>query len=72
MSTDSELLARIDERTNNIDKKLDAHISNHSQHLEDDKVEFKLIRDKQDFHNKVIYGALAIVGFIGFMAKFIK
>ena len=43
MSGDSELLARIDERTKNIDAKLDTHIGTMAGHILDDKKEWERI-----------------------------
>lgn len=43
----SELLGRIDERTKNMDSKLDTHIKSFNDHVLSDKDEFKTIKDGQ-------------------------
>ena len=73
MNGDSELLARIDERTKNIDAKLDAHAEAMKEHVIEDGKQWKRIDEINLRIAKwtgVGTGAGSIIGFI--ISRFIK
>ena len=47
-------------------------VKNFESHLIDDKETAKDIRDKIEFHQKIVYGGIGILGAIEVLSKFIK
>lgn len=63
------VLARIDERVKNLDKKLDDHQNSFDSHVAEDKASFQIIRDQIGKHAIFIYIAIGAVGVIKFLFK---
>lgn len=47
-------------------------VKDFTEHKKDDKINFKELKDGQEWSRKIIYGALGIVAFIEFWAKVSK
>ena len=47
-------------------------VNDFTDHKRQDKIDFKELKDGQEFSRKIIYGALGIIGFIEFWAKISK
>lgn len=61
----TELLIRIDEKVSNL-------VDNVASHVKQDEKDFKSLKDKSDWHDKVIYLGIGGLAVIQFVLKVIK
>lgn len=72
LSQVNELLARIDERTKNIQEKIETHVAIVKEHVQDDRNEFKVIKGRIFWLTIAVVIMAVVVGGPELVMKLIK